>query len=170
MGRLSDWNRSEEMQFLANNGDLVLFVLLIILGYVAGSLAEKRHYASIRKREREMMSMPVVTFVDGYPASRVTHSQLVTGSAVISTDYFKRFLAILRNLFGGRVKSYESLIDRARREAILRMKAEAEKKGAALIVNFRLETSVIGRSANRKRQVGSVEALAYGTAVFLEQQ
>ncbi len=170
MGRLSDWNRSEEMQFLANNGDLVLFVLLIILGYVAGSLAEKRHYASIRKREREMMSMPVVTFVDGYPASRVIHSQLVIGSAVISTDYFKRFLAILRNLFGGRVKSYESLIDRARREAILRMKAEAEKKGAALIVNFRLETSAIGRSANRKRQVGSVEALAYGTAVFLEQQ
>ncbi|WP_457576038.1 YbjQ family protein [Desulfomarina sp.] len=156
------------MQFLVNNGDLVIFGLLIILGYVAGSLAEKRHYASIRKREREMMSMPVVTFAGGYPASRVKHARLVTGSAVISIDYFKRFLAILRNLFGGRVRSYESLVDRARREAILRMKAEAEQKGAALIINFRLETSAIGRSANRKRQIGSVEALAYGTAVFLE--
>ena len=155
------------MQFLANNGDLIIFGLLIILGYVAGSLAEKRHYASIKKREREMLSMPVVTFADGYPASMAIDSYLVTGSAVISIDYFKRFLAILRNLFGGRVRSYESLIDRARREAVLRMKAEAEKKGADLIVNFRLETSAIGRSANRKRQIGSVEALAYGTAIFL---
>ncbi|MFT6733724.1 MAG: hypothetical protein ACJAS9_001914 [Polaribacter sp.] len=37
-------------------------------------------------------------------------------------DYFKRFLAGLRNIFGGRVVTYESLVDRARREAILRMK------------------------------------------------
>ena len=77
------------MQFLANNGDLIIFGLLIILGYVAGSLAEKRHYASIKKREREMVSMPVVTFADGYPASMAIDSYLVTGSAVISIDYFK---------------------------------------------------------------------------------
>ena len=38
---------------------------------------------------------------------------------------FKRFLANLRRLIGGRVKSYESILDRARREALLRMKTEA---------------------------------------------
>ena len=86
---------------------------------------------------------------------------------VVSNDYFKRLLAILRNFFGGRVKAYESLIDRARREAILRMKEEAKSKGAHMIVNLRLETSTIGRSANKKNSVGSIEALAYGTAVVM---
>ncbi len=92
------------------------------------------------------------------------------GSAVISIDYFKRFLAILRNIFGGRIRSYESLVDRARREAILRMKAEAKKNHADIIINFRMETSTIGRSANQKGQVGSVEALAYGTAISLHKR
>jgi uncharacterized protein YbjQ (UPF0145 family) len=46
----------------------------------------------------------------------------VSGSVVVSVDYFKRFLAGLRTLVGGRVTSYETLLDRARREAILRCK------------------------------------------------
>ena len=86
---------------------------------------------------------------------------------VQSTTRSKRLLAILRNFFGGRVKAYEPLVDSARREAILRMKEEAKTKGAHMIVNLRLETSTIGRSANKKNSVGSIEALAYGTAVVM---
>ena len=44
---------------------------------------------------------------------------------MVSVDYFKRFLAGLRMIFGGRVSSYESLLDRARREALLRMRLQA---------------------------------------------
>lgn len=87
---------------------------------------------------------------------------MVYGNAVISIDYFKRFLAGLRNILGGTVKSYESLIDRARREAVLRMKAMAGD--AAVIVNMRIETSNIGMTAGKKG-MGSVEAHAYGTAL-----
>ena len=36
-----------------------------------------------------------------------------------------------------------------------------------MIVNLRLETSTIGRSANKKNKVGSIEAFAYGTAVIM---
>jgi uncharacterized protein YbjQ (UPF0145 family) len=89
---------------------------------------------------------------------------LVTGSVVISVDYFKRFLASLRTLIGGRVTSYESLLDRARREAILRMKEEASKLGADKVFNIKLETSSISKSA--KGKVGSIEVLAYGTALI----
>ncbi|MBW2659483.1 MAG: heavy metal-binding domain-containing protein [Deltaproteobacteria bacterium] len=158
------------MDFLINNGDLVLFALLILLGYFSGSIVEKHHYSSIRKREQEMVNLPVVTIRRPYPDTDIRESGLVMGSAVISIDYFKRFLAILRNLFGGRVRSYESLVDRARREAILRMKDMAGERRADLIINFRLETSTIGRSANKKGQVGSVEALAYGTAITLHKR
>ena len=156
------------VDFLVNNSGFLIFGSLIILGYVSGSIVEKRHYSSIKKREEEMVELLVINIRRICHDSDVQHSTLVTGSAVISIDYFKRFLAVLHNLLGGRIRSYESLIDRARREAILRMKEKAAAEQADIIVNFRLETSTIGQSANSKQQIGCVEALAYGTAVTFQ--
>lgn len=153
------------MDLLLDNLDLVMFLVLVCLGYTAGSWAEKKHYRSIEAREKELLSLAVVTAEGSFPKNNVAQAVLVTGSAVVSIDYFKRLLAILRNIFGGRVKSYESLVDRARREAILRMKTAAREQGAGMIINLRLETSAIGRNANQKKQIGSVEAIAYGTAI-----
>lgn len=155
------------METILNNLNLVVFLALVILGYTAGSLAEKRHYASITRREREQLQFQVMTAEAYFTEGRVQNSFLVHGSVVISIDYFKRLLAMLRNIVGGNVKSYETLVDRARREAILRMKEQAIAKGAQMIVNLRLETSTIGDSANRKGSIGSIEVIAYGTAVTL---
>jgi len=143
-----------------------LLIGLLLLGYIFGSLAEKRHYRSIARREAEMLNLPAVSFKSvGIPEEKILSGHMVYGNAVISIDYFKRFLAGLRNIFGGTVKSYESLIDRARREAVLRMKAMAGD--AAVIVNMRIETSNIGMTAGKKG-TGSVEAYAYGTALILD--
>lgn len=155
------------MEILLQNFDLVIFLVLTVLGYSAGTWAEKRHYRSINKREKELIKLAVVTAEGNFPPERIANATLVSGSVVVSIDYFKRLLAILRNIFGGRVKSYESLVDRARREAILRMKENAKKQGASMIINMRLETATIGRSANKKKSVGSVEAIAYGTAIVM---
>ncbi len=155
---------------ILQNFDLFLFFCLAVLGYTCGTIAEKRHYKSIIRREKELLKLMVVNAEGHFAEGVVKQSFLVNGSAVISNDYFKRMLAILRNIFGGRVKAYESLIDRSRREAILRMKQEARAKGAHMIVNLRLETSTIGRAANQKNQVGSIEALAYGTAVVMNRK
>ena len=81
---------------------------------------------------------------------------------VISVDYFKRLLASLRNFFGGSIQAYETLLDRARREAILRMKENC--KNADEIINLRIETSSI--SKGKRNTIGSVEVLAYGTALY----
>ena len=70
----------------------------------------------------------------------------------------------MRNIFGGRVTSYETLLDRARREAILRMKEEAKELNAELVFNIKLETSSIYKG--KGNSVGSVEVLAYGTALY----
>lgn len=150
-----------------SNLDLFIFLLLIVVGYTCGTIAEKRHYKSIIQREKALLKLMVVNAEGRFAEGAVKDAFLVNGSAVISNDYFKRLLANLRNIFGGRVKAYESLIDRSRRESILRMKEEAHAKGAHMIVNLRLETSTIGRSANKKKQVGSLETLAYGTAVVM---
>jgi len=148
--------------------DLIIILSLTALGYFAGTWAEKRHYDSIQKREKELLHLPVVTSKKiPYPAERVRSVQLVEGSAVISIDYFKRLLARLRNIFGGTITSYESLLDRARREALLRMKEMAPE--SAIIVNVRIETSAIGKYRS-KRNIGCLEALAYGTAISLDQE
>jgi uncharacterized protein YbjQ (UPF0145 family) len=144
---------------------LFIFLTLLAFGYLAGTYAERRHYRSIQTREELFINLPAVTVkAFHYPNNRIKSAELVYGSAVISIDYFKRITASLRNIFGGTVKSYESLIDRARREALLRMKEMAGD--AKIIVNVRIETSTIGRKANKKG-VGCLEAIAYGTALTL---
>ncbi len=144
--------------------DFAPIIALIALGYGFGRWAEYRHYRSILRREAEMHDLIVITTkrLPDYP--RAPRTQLVRGNVVVSVDYFKRFVAYLRMVFGGRLHTYESLIDRARREAILRMQERARELGAGKIFNVRLETSSISKGA--RQTVGSVEVLAYGTAVI----
>lgn len=145
---------------------LLIFLILITVGYLSGTFAERYHYRSILKREKLFINLPAITIKTFHSShDRVKSAELVYGSAVISIDYFKRFTASLRNIFGGTVKSYESLIDRARREALLRMKEMAGD--AKIIINVRIETSTIGRKANKKG-VGCLEAIAYGTALTMD--
>jgi len=148
--------------------NLILLFILIALGYFAGSWAERKHYRSILAREKDFLHLPTVTLREVAPTEKIEQARLVTGSAVISVDYFKRVLAGLRALVGGRVKAYESLLDRARREAILRMKEQAPS--ADVIVNLRIETSSISKGGrqNNRNSVGTIEALAYGTAIRLK--
>ncbi len=145
--------------------DLYFFFALIALGYFAGIWAEKKHYQSIHKREEGFLKLLAVTIKAVENPEKVLRARLVTGSVVISVDYFKRFLAGLRGIVGGRIKAYEPLLDRARREAILRMKEQ--EPSADIIVNLRIETSSISKG-RKKKSVGTVEALAYGTAIHLK--
>jgi uncharacterized protein YbjQ (UPF0145 family) len=142
---------------------MFLFILLL-LGYFFGQMAEKRHFHSIIKREEEYRE--ILTFAKRFPISNEgdQKAELVGGNVVISVDYFKRFAASLRNLIGGRVTTYESLLERARREAILRMKADARRKGLNTIVNVKLETASISKGS--QSQVGAVEVYAYGTGLL----
>lgn len=143
--------------------NLLILIALIVLGYLTGTAIEKKHFKSLQERESQSSDLPVLNIAKLPQISEANEFVMVSGSVVISIDYFKRFLAQLINIVGGKVISYESLVDRARREAILRMKEQA--KGYDYIVNLRVETSTIGNSANSKNGVGSVEVLAYGTAV-----
>ena len=142
--------------------DFIIFLTLLALGYGFGRYAELSHFKSIQKRERTLRHIAAIATKIPDPTLRPRTTQLVTGNVVISVDYFKRFIASLRNLIGGRVTSYETLLDRARREAILRMKEQAQALGAKLVFNIKLETASI--SQGQRGAIGSVEVLAYGTA------
>ena len=116
-----------------------------------------------QKREKKFRRLPTITLKRPVEQEgKVVRMELVAGCMVVSIDYFKRILAALRNIFGGNLSSYEPLVDRARREAVLRMKEQCP--GASQIINVRIETSSIFKTS-KKGSVGSVEVIAYGTAI-----
>jgi uncharacterized protein YbjQ (UPF0145 family) len=137
--------------------DILIYLSLMILAFITGSLIEKSHYKSIRKREKDFINTPTVNldciFIE---PDEVLESRLVSGSVVLAADRFKVLLGALRNFFGGSVSAFESLTDRARREAILRLRKQA--LGCDAIVNLRLTTSQIGKE--------KIEVFAYATAIY----
>jgi len=100
------------------------------------------------------------------PESSQHHQQLIAGSVVVASDYFKSFTAGLINIFGGHVTPYESLLDRGRREAILRLKHEAEQLNADYVFNIKFETTRIATGG----RLGAIEVLTYGTALIPDQK
>ncbi|ASJ76537.1 hypothetical protein IMCC3135_32460 [Granulosicoccus antarcticus IMCC3135] len=135
-------------------------VVLLVLGYLFGRLAEKRHFKKLIEREAATQHVPVVA-TRYPPEDRAYDQQLVSGNVVIASDYFKAFLAGLINIFGGRVTPFESMLDRARRESVLRMKDAAIALGATYVFNIKFETSRIATG-----KVAAMEVLAYGTAMI----
>ena len=138
----------------------LVVVALLIGGFLFGTLAEKRHYRRIHEREKASAGLLVVA--SRYPPQDQPYEQqLVSGSVVVASDYFKSFLAGLFNIFGGRVTPYESMLDRARREALLRMKDQASQLDARHVFNIKFDTTRLATG-----RLAAMEVLAYGTAMI----
>jgi uncharacterized protein YbjQ (UPF0145 family) len=139
---------------------------LLLLGYAAGRYLELRHFANIQEREKRLETLPAITLRQTPEGWNPLESGLVTGSVVVSVDFFKRAVSRLRMLFGGQLRSYAPLLERGRREAILRMKEEAAAAGFDAVVNVRFETSRLANADGRT--TAGVEMLAYGTGLRLD--
>lgn len=140
--------------------ELLVFLILLFIGLVFGRMAESWHYKRIKEREERYKATPVLTsrrLPDERPVDSV---RLAMGSVVIAVDYFKVFLSSWRMFFGGEMRSYSSLLDRARREALLRMRESAPD--ADLFINLRFETTDLG---GKMKGSPNVELFAYATAV-----
>jgi uncharacterized protein YbjQ (UPF0145 family) len=136
--------------------EIGIAAVLLVIGYVVGGAREKKHFEDLKRREAIHLSkVPVRT--DPGPELKTGETFLVTASVVIASDYFKNFVGAFRNLLGGRMVNHESLLDRARREALCRLREKAAKSGAHQIVDVHLETNYLD-------QMGA-EVSAYGTAV-----
>ncbi len=106
---------------------IALFLILFSVGWGFGRHIEQKHLRELDEKEKQFAHIRVDTnrFVQ-----TVAHGQMVSSNVVISHDYFKYILANIQNFFGGRLTSYESVVERARREAMLRLQQEADRIGA----------------------------------------
>lgn len=103
--------------------------------------------------------MMLITTTDTLPGRSVEILGLVRGSTVRAKHIGSDIVASLRNLVGGEVKEYASLMAGAREQALDRMVEEARRMGADAVIAVRFESSMITDGAS--------EILAYGTAVRL---
>ena len=138
-------------------------LMLVLVCFLIGKGIELHHFKTLAKREQQLPGMIVTNLKTIPPQYENAQPILVMGSAVIATDYFKVFAAGLRKFFGGEIKSYVTLMERARREAMLRMLEQAAGQGATAVWNIRYETSTT--HGQHRKKPGGVEVLAYGTAL-----
>ena len=135
---------------------IIIFAILCCVGFGFGRYNEGKHFRYLDEQEQRLAYIRVNN--SRFAVSEYS-GQMISSNVVISHDYFKYAIANVQNILGGRLTSYESVVERARREAIVRLKLEAEKIGATQIMGIRLSTTELGM------QGGMVEVFAYGTAI-----
>ena len=142
----------------------------LVLALFVGSWIERRHLYALDQREALLGSM-LVTDLRTYPqhAPGTPPPQIVVGEVVIACDYFKAFLASWKLLFGGRVGSYQRVVDRARREAALRVLEQARALGYNAVCNLRIESADVGGNTQQSRMPISA-VIAFGTAYVARQE
>jgi uncharacterized protein YbjQ (UPF0145 family) len=82
---------------------------------------------------------------------------IVSGSTIQSKNFMSDIGQGLKSIVGGELRSYTDMMERARRQAVSRMVAQAQHMGADAIIGVRFATSAIMAQA--------AEVLVYGTAV-----
>lgn len=138
--------------------DLLLQIFLVfVCGFVIGGTRDRKHLKRLKKdfAEADVLLTDISSFPEG--VSPDLNTKLVASEVVIAEDYLKGFLAGLRALFGGEVRSYRSLMERARKEALWRLVLQSRSHGLDAICNLRVETVIVGKKSG-------VCVMAYGTA------
>lgn len=146
-----------------------LFLLFFLgLGLFVGRAVERAHFRSLEQRESECGDF-VVTQLASFPgiAPDGLEPTAFFAEAVIASDYLKNFLAGFRNLIGGEVASYSSMLERARREALLRIIDQAREAGYNAVCNVRFQAADVGGAnvaSGKKRAAVMAPILASATA------
>lgn len=133
----------------------LVWLVLVAIGWYFGTRAERGHLKSLIIDEQKYQHIQVSS-ERFYEPKGVNESILVVGSVVIAQDKFKQAVAAILSLFGKNLTVYEMLLDRARREAVLRAKRQANDAGCHALYGLRFEMTEVQ---------GGVEILAYGVAV-----
>jgi uncharacterized protein YbjQ (UPF0145 family) len=154
---LDDYSAISIWDMVVANGLQVVSVG--VLGWLLATWFERRHLRAMDEREIPLQKISVNT------SKRIVACEpegvtLLIGSVVVAHDYFRTLIIFFRSIVGGNIEPYERLVQRGRREALIRLKEEAELRGIDKIINVRFTTNSISG-----RFLHAIEMVAYGTGV-----
>jgi uncharacterized protein YbjQ (UPF0145 family) len=144
---------------------LLVFVgPLVFFGLIIGRTVEKRHFRRLDTFDAQYQDF-LVTQLKSFPLSVAGKSapSLVVAEVVIASDYLKSWFAKWRNLFGGELRSFQTLQTRAKREVMQRLIKSAMEQGYNAICNVRIESADVG-GATVERQTPMAAVIATATA------
>ncbi len=73
---------------------------------------------------------------------------IVTGEVIVGANLFRDLFASITDIVGGRSGTYEQVLERARREAILEMVSKARELGGDALVGCDLDYEVLGKGGS----------------------
>ena len=92
----------------------------------------------------------------------IEYKGVVFGEVIIGINAFKDLFASVRNIVGGRSKSYEEELIKARTNAMKEMQERAEQLGANAVVGVDIDYQVLGADN------GMMMVIVTGTAVYCQ--
>lgn len=105
----------------------------------------------------------IITTTPNIECKQVTrYLGVVTGETIFGMNMVRDFFASIRDIVGGRAKSYEEVLSRAKNEALAEMEERAKALGANAVLSVSLDYEAIGGSGSMLMVTCS------GTAVWVE--
>ena len=148
-----------------------LYIGLPALGllgaFAAGNWIASRHEARLTQRSQAVAGIRMTDMkrlLDAVEGPQPP--MLVVSEITLGVDHFRGFLGNLKNIFGGEVKSFQTTLDRARREVIMRLLEQTQANGYNAVANLRVEFVDISGNATMAQKAASVSILASGTAHY----
>lgn len=123
------------------------FGSLFVIFFISGAI-EKKHFNRIAQGEETYRHILVSDI--HYPLGDVDTTkvpQWVATEVTISSSRIKDFFARWRSFFGGEIKSYQTLQERALRETRLRLCQQTHAMGYDAICNLRFTAAQISMAA-----------------------
>lgn len=84
--------------------------------------------------------------IEGHPIRE--YKGVVTGETIIGANMFKDFMAGIRDIVGGRSKSYEKVLAEAKETSLQEMMQRAQALGANAVVAIDIDYETIGASGS----------------------
>ena len=81
--------------------------------------------------------------IEGYPIRE--YKGIVTGETIIGANILKDFMAVIRDIVGGRSSSYERVLRQAKDTSMQEMAERAQALGANAIIGIDIDYETIGK-------------------------
>lgn len=84
--------------------------------------------------------------IEGYKI--LEYKGLVTGETIIGANFMKDFFAGIRDIVGGRSKSYEKVLQEGKETSIREMMEHVQELGANAIVGIDIDYETVGQGGS----------------------
>ncbi|MGA1820059.1 MAG: YbjQ family protein [Thermoplasmatota archaeon] len=142
---------------------IIVPLVFFVVPMITGQMIERKHFRELEAREAEIRKKVLVHNRKTPVMKKPARMTIVAGEVCMGADRFKTWLAGFRQLVGGRMGSLSPVVERARREALLRALESAAEQGYTEVGNLRYTTANLKWNAPKQKDL-LISVMAYGTA------